>query len=62
MIVAGDETSVGLIPEPASEEAENFITNNPELQFERESIGGKNAALVGDFLETEYPVLKIFTL
>lgn len=34
--------TVSLIPEPSSEDAEKFITDNPDIQQEREALGGKN--------------------
>ena len=49
--------SVGLIPEPDSDEARSLLNDDPELQLKRESLGGERAAQRGDQTRQETPII-----
>lgn len=48
---------VELIPEPESEEARSFLDENPEIQAEREAIGGRRYAKQGQDVRERIPIL-----
>lgn len=58
-ITVGTETiTVGLIPSPDSDEARNYLVNNPNVQAAREAIGGQRANQKGLKLEQQTPLIK----
>lgn len=57
--IEDEDTVVELIPAPDSQEAFDFLENNPELQRQREVIGGKRANLAGSELEEETPLIAL---
>jgi hypothetical protein len=48
---------VGLIPEPVSAEARKYIEENPDIQRNRERIGGTNARRQGEETENRNPII-----
>jgi len=49
---------VGLVPDPASDEAAEYLDNNPDIQLQRESLGGRNSDLVGEQIVARFPIIK----
>jgi len=58
VIVDSTEESIGLIPEPNSDEARRWQKDNPALQLQREEIGGKRAALEGEYVAKNTPLIE----
>lgn len=57
-LTVGDESlEVGLIPTPTSEEADDYLYENPSLQLRREAIGGVNSEIIGEQNINRYPVI-----
>lgn len=50
--------SVGLLPKPESEEAKQWVKNNPTIQMQREGIAGDMAVLRGRYIEDQTPLIK----
>lgn len=53
-----ESVDVGLIPEPNSKEAYKWLKDNPELQYKREEMAGKMAALRGEYTIKESPIIE----
>lgn len=56
--VGTDSVEVGLVPDPNSESAAKWLKDNPDIQLQREAIGGKQAQLTGDLLTEQTPLIK----
>lgn len=52
-----ERTQVGLVPDPESEEAISWLIDNPDIQLEREAIGGTNAMSKGEEIENNTPII-----
>ena len=48
---------IGLTPDPKSNKAIKWLQDNPKIQSQRESIGGKMADLQGYYIEKNTPVI-----
>lgn len=57
--VENQSIEVSLTPTPASEEAEDFLIENPHIQAERERIGGARAAEAGALRHKQAPVIEL---
>jgi hypothetical protein len=55
--VGEEDIELGLIPTPQSEEAKEWLANNPKIQQERETIGGINANRSGLERKEESPIV-----
>jgi len=55
--VGKESLTVGLLPEPESTEAKKWLSDNSELQLQREELGGINANREGDELVEKNPIL-----
>lgn len=51
------EIEVGLTPNPISKEANEWLEKNPEIQMQREALGGLNAGRSGAERERQTPLL-----
>ncbi len=56
-VVVDKDVVVGLVPEPESEEAKEWLKQNPNMQQQRESIGGDNAQLYRDQSQASTPIV-----
>jgi hypothetical protein len=56
--VGQQHVEVGLIPSPDSDAATNYLLNNPSVQLDRESWGGKNDDLLDAQLTAQTPFIK----
>jgi len=57
IIVGDNEEFIGLVPTPNSNEARRWLKDNPSIQAKRESIGGKMAALRGEYVQQKTPLI-----
>jgi hypothetical protein len=57
VLVENNPLEVGLVPEPITAAARKQTTSNPDIQIQREAIGGENAARKGERLRRETPLL-----
>jgi hypothetical protein len=55
--VKKDPLRVGLVPSPQSEDAKKWLTDNPEIQLQREALGGGNYTQKGTQIESETPLI-----
>lgn len=55
--VESSELNIGLTPDPNSEEANKWLRDNPQIQEEREAIGGQMASLRGEYVEKQTPLI-----
>lgn len=55
--VGKEAVQVGLIPDPASEQAQQFLKDNPGVQLQREAIGGLRANAKGEELRGNNPII-----
>lgn len=55
--IKDERTYVGLAPEPSSEEGYRWLEEHPEVQSEREGIGGANANQKGEELSQAIPII-----
>lgn len=55
--VENESLEIGLIPEPKSEEAIDWLNKNPEIQLKREAIGAKMSSLLGGYVEDNTPII-----
>lgn len=58
IFVEKESLDVGLVPEPNSKEAYKWLKNNPDLQYKREEMAGKMAALRGEYTIKESPIIE----
>ena len=49
--------SIGLTPEPISNKAKKWLQDNPNIQAQRESMGGRMASLRGSYIEKNTPII-----
>lgn len=56
--VGKDALQVGLIPEPSSEEVKQYLKDNPNIQLQREAIGGLRANLKGQKIQDQNPLIE----
>lgn len=52
-----DSETVALLPTPGSDDAKKFIEEHPDIQSQREALGGFNANKQGSELQAAYPVI-----
>lgn len=55
--VDNESLEIGLIPEPKSKEAIDWLNKNPEIQLNREGIGAKMSSLIGGYIEENTPII-----
>jgi hypothetical protein len=55
--VGKEAVQVGLIPDPASEQAQQFLKDNPDVQLQREAVGGLRANTKGEELRGNNPII-----
>lgn len=55
--VESESLEIGLIPDPKSEEAIDWLNKNPEIQLKREGIGAKMSSLLGEYIEDNTPII-----
>lgn len=56
--VGKDTVQVGLIPEPSSEQTKQYLKDNPDIQLQREAIGGLRANLKGQKIQNQNPLVE----
>lgn len=57
--VGKDEVVVGLTPIPESDEAKQWLADNPKVQLEREALGSANANRRGEEIAKSFPIVSI---
>ena len=50
---------INLLPEPESDEAKNWLKDNPDIQLEREKLGGENAARSSEEAAARNPIINL---
>lgn len=55
--IGKEKVQIGLVPEPTSDEAFEWIANNPDIQTEREALGGIAAAQKGAAIIEKDPII-----
>lgn len=58
VIVGNDRLVVGILPEPDSEKARKYLADNPDIQADREALGGINANREGAVIRTDNPIIE----
>lgn len=58
LTVGSEAQEVGLLPEPESAEAKEWLEKNPRIQQARESYGGLNANREGQEVQNQTPILE----
>lgn len=55
--VGEEKVVVGILPEPTSEAAQKYLSDNPDIQTEREALGGINANREGAQVRADNPII-----
>lgn len=58
VVVGDEEVLVGILPEPVSEEAQKYISENTDVQADREALAGINANRNGSQIRTANPIIE----
>lgn len=58
IMVGNEEQEIGLLPEPESAEAKEWLDKNPRIQQARESYGGLNANREGQEVQNQTPIIE----
>lgn len=58
LTISNETENIGLVPEPNSQEAYDWLKENPDIQQDRESIGGEMSSRVGQEVEDTTPIIK----
>lgn len=61
-VIGSGNESVGLIPTPDSDEARAMFENDPDLQAQREAIGGLRANEKGMQIEEQTPLIRVLPI
>ncbi len=57
LYIDNEPLKVGLVPDPKSEEAINWLAKNPEIQLKREGIGAQMSSLIGGYVTKNTPII-----
>lgn len=57
VLIADESIELGLVPAPDSEAARQWLADNPQIQLQREAIGGQNADRNGERIRKATPLI-----